>query len=199
MDSSEPAPAPTEDDADTGEASDDVNALASAQDDLAADPSDYSVDGDGRIEVQPLETLGHYADWLDIPTQRLRDVNHLAFREAVVIGQRLKLDFSRVDSATFEQRRVAYQKQRQSDFFAAYRIEDIENHVIKYGESLWILAAHTYKVPVWLLRQYNPDLNFDRVQPGTIVKFPRLRAIDSDNANGTSDGSVETVANSNAQ
>ena len=199
VDSSEPAPAPTEDDADTGEASDDVNALASAQDDLAADPSDYSVDGDGRIEVQPLETLGHYADWLDIPTQRLRDVNHLAFREAVVIGQRLKLDFSRVDSATFEQRRVAYQKQRQSDFFAAYRIEDIENHVIKYGESLWILAAHTYKVPVWLLRQYNPDLNFDRVQPGTIVKFPRLRAIDSDNANGTSDGSVETVANSNAQ
>jgi peptidoglycan lytic transglycosylase D len=202
VDNGESSPAPSDDNADadnTGETSDDVNALSSAQDDLAADPSDYSVDADGRIVVQALETLGHYADWLDIPTQRLRDINHIAFREAVVIGQRLKLDFSRVDSATFEQRRVAYQKQRQSDFFAAYRIEDIENHVIKSGESLWILAAHTYKVPVWLLRQYNPDLNFDHVQPGTVVKFPRLRAIDSDNANGTSEGTVETVANSNAQ
>ena len=183
---------------DTGDATNDVNALASAQDDLAADPSDYSVDDDGRIEVQALETLGHYADWLDIPTQRLRDVNHMAFHQAVVIGQHLKLDFSRIDAATFEQRRVAYQKQRQSEFFAEYRIEDIENHVIKSGESLWILASHTYKVPVWLLRQYNPDLNLDRIQPGTVVKFPRLRAIDGDEGGG-SGGSVETVANSSTQ
>ena len=65
----------------------------------------------------------------------------------------------------------------QSDFFAAYQIEDIESHVIKPGESLWILAARTYNVPVWLLRQYNPDLNLDRIQPGVVVKFPRLKAI----------------------
>jgi hypothetical protein len=30
---------------------------------------------------------------------------------------------------------------------------------------------------VWLLRQYNPDMNLDRVQPGAIVKFPRLKAV----------------------
>jgi membrane-bound lytic murein transglycosylase D len=70
----------------------------------------------------------------------------------------------------------------QSDFFAAYQIEDIESHVVKPGESLWILAARTYNVPVWLLRQYNPDLNLDRVQPGVVVKFPRLRAIAAEQA-----------------
>jgi hypothetical protein len=32
-------------------------------------------------------------------------------------------------------------------------------------------------VPVWLLRQYNPDLNFDRIMPGMVVKFPRLRTL----------------------
>jgi hypothetical protein len=32
---------------------------------------------------------------------------------------------------------------------------------------------------VWLLRQYNPDLNFDRILPGVVVKFPRLKAIAS--------------------
>jgi membrane-bound lytic murein transglycosylase D len=181
-----------DDDADSD--ADDVNALASTQDDLAADPSDYSVAEDGRIEVQSLETLGHYADWLDIRTQRLRDINHMPFHEAVVIGQKLKLDFSHVDAATFEQRRVAYQKERQSEFFAAYRIADIDNHVVKPGESLWILAAHRYKVPVWLLRQYNPDLDLDHVQPGTVVKFPRLRAVDADDSGG--DHSVDTVASS---
>jgi membrane-bound lytic murein transglycosylase D len=153
-----------------------VNALATVQVELAADPSDYSVTGD-QITVQALETLGHYADWLGVPTQRLRELNRMAPNQAVVLGQRLTLDFSKVDPAAFERRRVAYQQQRQGEFFARYQIEDIEDHVIKPGESLWVLAARRYKVPVWLLRQYNPDLDFDRIRPGTIVKFPRLRSI----------------------
>ena len=158
------------------------NALATPQVELSADPSDYSVSAGNQITVQALETLGHYADWLKLPTQRLRDLNRIKAREAVVIGQTLKLDFSRVDAAAFEQRRRAYQQQRQNEFFAAYQIEDVASHVIKPGESLWVLAERKYKVPVWLLRQYNPDLNLDRVTPGVVVKFPKLRAVDSGSA-----------------
>jgi membrane-bound lytic murein transglycosylase D len=153
----------------------DLNAVASAQVELAADPSDYSVSAANQIQVQALETLGHYADWLELPTQR----------EAVEIGQMLTLDFARVDAPTFEQRRVAYQQQRQNEFFATYQIADADEHVIKPGESLWLLAERKYKVPVWLLRQYNPDLNLDRVNPGTVVKFPRLRAINAPDAAAT--------------
>jgi membrane-bound lytic murein transglycosylase D len=115
----------------------------------------------------------------------LRDLNSLAFREAVVLGQTLTLEFARIDAPTFEQRRRAYHEQIQSDFFAAYQIEDIESHVMRSGESLWILAGRKYNVPVWLLRQYNPDLNLDRIQAGTIVRFPRLKAIAADNAVAT--------------
>jgi membrane-bound lytic murein transglycosylase D len=169
---------PTEAAAETEETTEE-NALASTQPELAADPSDYSVSASNEITVQALETLGHYADWLDVPTQRLRNINHIKAREAVVIGQTLKLDLSKVDAATFEERRRMYQQQRQDEFFAAYQIEDVASHVIKPGESLWVLAERTYKVPVWLLRQYNPDLNLDRVTPGAVVKFPKLRAVDS--------------------
>jgi membrane-bound lytic murein transglycosylase D len=171
LENGEPAPI-----SETDEAAD-VNALAAEQDFLAADPSDYSVSNANQITVQSLETLGHYAEWLDVPTQRLRDLNSLSFREAVVLGQTLTLELGRVDAPTFEQRRRAYHQQLQSDFFAAYQIGEIESHTIKPGESLWILAARTYNVPVWLLRQYNPDLNLDRIQPGAVVKFPRLKSI----------------------
>jgi membrane-bound lytic murein transglycosylase D len=170
----EPAPVETDD---AAEDVADLNALATEQDVLAADPSDYTVSASNEISVQALETLGHYADWLEVPTQRLRDLNSLSFREAVVLGQTLTLEFARVDAPTFEQRRRSYHQQLQSDFFAAYQIQDVESHVIKPGESLWILAARTYNVPVWLLRQYNPDLNLDRIQAGVVVKFPRLKAI----------------------
>jgi membrane-bound lytic murein transglycosylase D len=87
------------------------------------------------------------------------------------------LEFSRVDHKLFEARRIAYQEQRQESFFLAYQIADIQDHVIRSGESLWILAQRRYDVPVWLLRQYNPDLDLDRVNPGTVVKFPRLERI----------------------
>ncbi|HEX5420354.1 MAG TPA: LysM peptidoglycan-binding domain-containing protein, partial [Gammaproteobacteria bacterium] len=111
----------------------DSNALASNQSGLAADPSDYSVADDGTITVQSLETLGHYADWLEIRTQRLRDINGLPFRRAVVIGQTLKLDFSNVTPEKFEERRTAYHEQLQEDFFTHYRIDSVDNHVVRRG------------------------------------------------------------------
>jgi membrane-bound lytic murein transglycosylase D len=157
----------------------DENVLASAQAEMAADPSDYLVSTDGSIEVQALETLGHYADWLGIRTQRLRDINGMPFERAVVIGQRLELDFSQVDRAEFELRRVEYQQRTQEAFFLAYQITDTREHVVRPGESLWVLALRTYRVPVWLLRQFNPDLDLDRVRPGTVVKFPELQVIAS--------------------
>ena len=49
--------------------------------------------------------------------------------------------------------------------------------MVRSGDSLYALALKRYKVPVWLLRQYNPDLDLDRVQPGTVVNFPRLKAL----------------------
>ncbi|HEX9875540.1 MAG TPA: LysM peptidoglycan-binding domain-containing protein [Gammaproteobacteria bacterium] len=165
------------DDSELERLSPDANVLASEQADLAADPSNYFVAADGTIEVQALETLGHYADWLGIRTQRLRDINGLPFGQGVVIGRRLKLDFSTIDAATFEQRRADYQQQNQEAFFLRYQVTDTLEHVVARGESLWVLASRRYNVPVWLLRQYNPDLDLDQVRPGTVVKFPELRPI----------------------
>jgi membrane-bound lytic murein transglycosylase D len=156
------------------------NVLASTQAPLAADPSDYTVATNGTIEVHDVETLGHYADWLEIRTQRLRDLNGMPFNRAVVVGQRISLDFSRVDAQTFEQRRVAYHEQHQEAFFRTYQIADIREHVIRPGQSVWVLAQRTYNVPVWLLRQYNPDLDLERVNPGTVVKFPHLERIEAE-------------------
>ena len=161
--------------ADPESADDAVNVLASDQAELAADPSDYLVRGDGTIEVQALETLGHYADWLEIRTQRLRDINGMPFREPVVIGRRLSLDFSVVSSDEFEARRVAYQRDTQEAFFQAYDVTGVRHHAVRRGESMWELALQDFRVPVWLVRQYNPDLDLDRVAPDTVVNFPVLR------------------------
>jgi membrane-bound lytic murein transglycosylase D len=140
----------------------------------SADPSDYTVAANGTIIVQAAETLGHYADWLDIRAQRLREINHMRFRKPVVIGHRLKLDFSAVDAATFEQRRRAYQQSMQEAFFEQYRITGTEEHVIKAGESLWTITQHRANLPIWLMRQYNPDVDFSDIRPGSRIMIPQI-------------------------
>jgi hypothetical protein len=46
--------------------------LVEVQPDLATDPADYAVASDGTIEIQIGETLGHYADWLQRPSDRIK-------------------------------------------------------------------------------------------------------------------------------
>jgi len=148
-----------------------MGALQSA---LLSDPSDYDVAADTTIEVHPLETLGHYADWLGIKTQRLRDINRLAFKTPVTVGQRIKLDLSEVNATDFESLRTAYHRQLQDTFFRNNTITGIQEHVVESGESVWILSLRQYKVPIWLFRQYNPALDLGRVAIGTHIRFPIL-------------------------
>jgi membrane-bound lytic murein transglycosylase D len=153
--------------------------LGTIQTALLSDPSDYSVASDGSIEVHPEETLGHYGDWLEIKTQRLRDINGLAFRTPVEVGQRIKLDLGTVDAKTFEDRRVAHHRTLQDAFFREHVITGVTDHVIRRGESIWVLALRDYDIPVWLFRQYNPEVDLHKVRPGTTVRFPVLTAADA--------------------
>ena len=142
--------------------------------DMMADPSDYTVAEDNSIEIQATETLGHYAEWLDLRASALRRLNGIAYGTPLVIGHQLKLEFSQVDRDEFERRRHAYQYDLQQSFFMTWQIHSTRKHVIAAGESLWVLTQRQFRIPMWLLRQYNPDLDFDKLQPGTVILIPEL-------------------------
>ncbi len=145
---------------------------------LAADPSDYSVAADNTIEVQAVETLGHYAEWLEVRTASLRSLNRMRYGQPVVVGRRLRLKFERINAETFEQRRLAYHRALQEAFFARFQISDTREHIVQRGESVWILSQRRYDVPLWLLRQYNPDLDLSALRPGTPLIVPLLESRD---------------------
>ena len=157
---------------------DDLAATVAALPALLSDPSDYTVAADNSIEVQPLETLGHFGDWLEIKTQRLRDINGLRYGSSLVVGQRIKLDLGKVEVAAFERRRIDYHRRQQDQYFRQHIITDVTEHTIRRGESIWILSLRRYGVPLWLFRQYNPGVDVQRVSPGTTVRFPVLADAD---------------------
>ena len=75
----------------------------------------------------------------------------------------------------FERRRVAYQKDIQQAFFMQQHIAGTRRHVVARGESLWELTRQQYALPLWLLRQYNPELDPDRLRPGMVLTIPVLK------------------------
>jgi membrane-bound lytic murein transglycosylase D len=142
-----------------------------------SDTTNYEVGADNTVVVQAAETLGHFADWTRVDSQLLRRLNKLHKNAAVTQGARLKLDFSRVAAAQFVEARREYHRSLQETFFTGHRIAATENYTVKRGDSLWTIVQQHADVPVWLVAQYNPDVNFKDMRPGTILTLPQVVGI----------------------
>jgi membrane-bound lytic murein transglycosylase D len=125
-----------------------------------------------RVLVDADETLGHFADWLEVTPQRLRQLNKLRPRRQIQIGQPLRLDFSKVSPEVFQERRLEYHKGIEEDFFGSFRVTTTIEHTLRPGETLWTLSHKTYAVPSWLIHRYNPDVDLAKLVPGTKLVIP---------------------------
>jgi membrane-bound lytic murein transglycosylase D len=138
---------------------------------------EFAVATNGTIRVAADETLGHYAQWLNLPTSRLRSINGLRGNATVSLGRSLKMDFSKVTAEQFEQQRREFHQSRQSDFFKAHRIVGTEVYVARKGDSLWVVTQRYASVPTWLLQHYNPDVNFSDLHAGVEIVIPKVEAL----------------------
>lgn len=141
------------------------------------DPTNYDLAADDTVIVQPEETLGHFADWSRVGASKLRALNHLKKNAMVTLGHKLKLDFSRVQRDDFTAARRAYHRGLQDEFFATHVISGTETYTIKRGDSLWTVAQSNGELPVWLVSQYNPDVDFGDMRPGTTITLPKISGI----------------------
>ena len=136
----------------------------------------YSIKGN-IIVVQSEETLGHYADWLEIPTSRLRKHNGMRYGQNIDIGQNLRIPISRITKKEFEDRRVAYHLSVRKSFYDTHRIEGSKIHEVRRGETLWAVVNHRFDVPFWLVAAYNGFRDLNRVRPGEKVHIPIVSKI----------------------
>jgi len=159
--------------------------LSAATDSLPAEtawphwtPERYHVDQAlGRITVHPGETLGHLAQWLDLPASTLRRRNGLKRRQRIRAGQRLVLDFSRVEASRFETARITFHRALWRDFFGRQSVAHWREEAVKPGESIWTLARRHPEVPFWLLWAANGEAHRKIIKPGQAVQVPVLRQI----------------------
>jgi membrane-bound lytic murein transglycosylase D len=143
----------------------------------SADPTDYSVAKDNTVRVAAAETLGHYAEWLGVSATKIRSVNKMKFAKPVLIGHRIKLEFGRVSREEFEEKRREYHAELQATYFAEHRIIGTEVYIVRKGDALWNVTQRFDQLPIWLLQQYNPDVDLADLRPGTQIVMPRVENV----------------------
>ena len=113
----------------------------------------------GILQVEVEETLGHFAEWAGVRTQQIRNLNGLRFGRTLHLHQKIKIPLDKVDAAAFEEQRYEYHKRLQEDFFAVYRVAELEPYRVQPGDTIWTLCREKFGVPMWLLKHYNMDVD----------------------------------------
>jgi len=131
----------------------------------------------GTIKVEAEETLGHYADWLQVPTQKIRTLNGFKYGKSISIDQKIKLPFRKKTVQEFEEQRYEFHKEIEEDFFESFSIQEFEIYVVKAGDNIWTLCLNELEVPLWLIKKYNPEMSFDSLLPGQKIRYPIINKL----------------------
>ncbi len=115
----------------------------------------------GIIRVEVEETLGHYAEWLNVPTRKIRRLNGFRYGRALHLNQKIKIPLHRVTQEEFVEKRFEYHQELAEDFFSSYRVERVMTYAIKKGDNIWTLSYQEFEVPLWLIKRYNAGVDFN--------------------------------------
>jgi membrane-bound lytic murein transglycosylase D len=126
----------------------------------------------GIIQVEESETLGHYAEWLQVRTQVIRNLNHISFRHRINTHDHIKIPLGKIGKDKFEELRYEFHKEIAEDFFAAYKITGVQSYQIKKGDNIWTICHEVLDLPLWLMKEYNPSTNFEKLRPGQRLHYP---------------------------
>jgi membrane-bound lytic murein transglycosylase D len=139
---------------------------------VSHDVEDYRM---GLIKIDFDETLSHVADWARLSVRELRRLNNLRRRGSRIrVNQSIKVPFRRTTPEEFERKRQEYHKAIQEDFFGNYQVEKVVTRKLKKGETLWEICNDVYSIPFWLLSNYNPDLDINKITVGESMNIPIL-------------------------
>jgi membrane-bound lytic murein transglycosylase D len=134
----------------------------------------------GKIQVEVEETLGHFAEWADVRTQRIRRLNGLPFGKKLHLHQKVKIPLDKVTAQAFEEKRYEYHKRLQEDFFSVYRIGEMRFYHVKNGDNLWALSLDKFDIPMWLLKNCNPEVDFAALRLNQSIMVPVIEKIEAD-------------------
>jgi membrane-bound lytic murein transglycosylase D len=96
----------------------------------------------------------------------------LKYGKGIHVDQKIKIPLGNVTREHFEELRFEFHKEIAEDFFNAYHIEQVRTYRIKKGDNIWRLCNDVFEIPVWLLKRYNANLDFNDIRATQSIRVP---------------------------
>jgi membrane-bound lytic murein transglycosylase D len=130
------------------------------------------------VVVEPDESLGHYANWLGLRSaSSIRKMNKLKSSRKVRIGKVIYLPIKKQQQIEkYNQQRLDYHRELQDEFRARFKIAGVETYKIRSGDSAWSISIKQ-RVPLWVIKRYNPQLFSTQSQPGDVINLPIIEPL----------------------
>ena len=130
---------------------------------------------EGEIVAAYGETVGVYSNWAGVTPGELRRLNDMSSRSVLRPGERYLVPLDTVTPEAFQERRMAFHRDREQSFFAEYDITEKVKIEVQRGQSPWNIAQDN-NVPMWLFYRENPQLLTEPLRVGMQVILPVVQA-----------------------
>jgi membrane-bound lytic murein transglycosylase D len=127
-----------------------------------------------QVRVAVDETIGHFAEWMQVGVDEIRRINNLGANAALPLGRVISIPINASSNINrFEVNRLQYHMAIEEDFFARYTVVDFEPRTVKSGDNLWRICNEA-RVPMWLLKKFNRGVNFYNLRLGDNLWIPKI-------------------------
>lgn len=141
--------------------------------DVAPKPAEPAPSGPHTITMQSGENLALYGRWIGINPEDIAKQNGLDPYGRLDVGQTLKLDLGTLTAARFEEKRMAFRKARLARYLAKRGgVHEVIEHRVRKGQTVLGIARRHGRLPLWVMRHYNPDRDLDRLSIGDVLRVP---------------------------
>lgn len=131
----------------------------------------------GYIVVQPEESLGQYAEWLNSDIKTIFALNNLVSDAAISPGEQLLLPFDHQSPTLFEDKRLDFLQETEEGFFSAFTVVGQKIYQVSDGDTFWDICYNKFEIPFWLLERYNSSINLQKLNRNQKLIIPLLQQI----------------------
>jgi LysM repeat protein len=121
------------------------------------------------------ETIDTLARWAGVPAAKLAASNELSGSGELAVGTPVHFTMSAEQLDAFESARKQHHDAVRDEFAQKFTVVDTKKLAVKKGDSPWKLRhSGKHPVPEWMLEDYNPGVDWAKLQIGTTVVIPQL-------------------------
>lgn len=135
-------------------------------------------------DVSPEDTVRSEVVLAIADTPPEEDLNNIPFGKPLQLHQAVQIPLESVVADAFEARRLSFHRQPQKDFFAAYRVGELQQYLVKPGDSYWTLCREKFDLPLRLLQYYNKDVNLAVLGTDQPLTIPAIETIPEERSVG---------------